>query len=225
MASDSDSNQTNFFIERHKLDTAPPQFAEISTALYERELAVIASGSLQDANRLKQKLRGLPHHVKRAAHYMSGKYSPLTVDSHNASWLDKQPGKCPADKTRPQDNQKWFAQYATYGLVVCVAVSELNQQTIELDSVDRIDADSGRLHVNKFGWFDYDGTSHNSMSSPYSVRRLCRPNKALVTAACCGHQWNHKGKIPPRPLTLREILLATALDWHYFRYPIKPSGR
>lgn len=118
-----------------------------------------------------------------------------------------------------------MAQYATYGLVVCVAVSELNQQTIELDSVDRIDADNGRLHVNKFGWFDYDGTSHNSISSPYSVRRLCRPNKALVTAACCGHQWNHKGKIPPRPLTLREILLATALDWHYFRYPIKPSGR
>lgn len=102
MASDSDSNQTNFFIERHKLDTAPPQFAEISTALYERELAVIASGSLQDANRLKQKLRGLPHHVKRAAHYMSGKYSPLTVDSHNASWLDKQPVSVRLTKPGPR---------------------------------------------------------------------------------------------------------------------------
>ncbi|WP_147318223.1 hypothetical protein [Salinimonas sediminis] len=220
MASGLDKNQTNFFVERHKLDTAPPQFAEICTALYERELLALATAP-DDIARLRQKLKGLSHHVKRAAHFMSGPYTPLAIDSHNASWTASQPIQNPARKITAVDNQQWFSRYATHGLVVCVVVTELESSHIELDSVDRVVDTTATLHTNKHGWFGFDGQPETALQSQYASRRVCKPTKALVTAACCGHQWNHKGRVPPRPLSLREILLASNLDWRQFRYPHK----
>lgn len=219
MASGLDSNQTNFFVQRNELDTTPAHFAEICTALYERELLNLALSLPDDKRLTQQKIRGLSHHIRRAAHFMARQKPPLTLDSHNAAWLAKQHGKCPASKVTEQDTQTWLKQYATPGLVTCVLVANYDAVHIELDSIDRVLMNEGLVHVNKYRWFTFQGDAKDG-STEYSSLRVIKPTKALVTAACCGHRWNHRGKMSPRTLTLRELLLATTLDWKYFRRPV-----
>ena len=103
------------------------------------------------------------------------------------------------------------------GLAVPVHVSDLGQQYIELDSVDRIELEDDKLHLNKHGWFTLSGESLEASTTKHKVRRLLHPTKNTIVAACCGHSWNHKGKIAPRTLTLRELLLSTTINWKNFR--------
>lgn len=221
MASGLDSNQTNFFVAQHQLDTAPAYYTELCTALYERELFSLANTQQSNIARLQQRLKGLSYHIRRAAYFMASNITPLALDTHNATWTANQRKKNPALNVNLAANQQWLSRYSAHGLVVCVWVQELSQGHIELDSIDRVLPEKSLLHTNKHGWFTLEGKAAESESDTYSQRQLCRPNKTFVTAACCGHQWNHKGPVPPRPLTLREILLASTINWTHFRTPYK----
>lgn len=220
MASGLDPNQTNFFVQRNELDTTPAHFAELCTALYERELMTLATSLPDDKSLIQQRIRGLPHHIRHAAHFMARQISPLKLDSHNAAWLAKQSGKCPADKITGDATHQWLERYAAPGLVACVLVEHYDASHIELDSIDRIDSEKEQVHVNKYRWFSFDGEAQASRSQ-YARLTLLKPTKATVSAACCGHRWNLRGKVSPRTLSLRELLLASSLDWKHFRYPVK----
>lgn len=224
MAADLNPNQTNFFIQHSTLDTAPPQFAEICTAIYERELVALSMALPADPLRIKQKLRGLTHHVKRAAFFMAHPHPVLHLDSHNGSWYSKPAGRCPAHKVTAEQTSSWLTRYATYGMAVPVLVEQLEGTTVELDSIDRVDMDNQRVHTNKYRWFSLAGDPQTNGDSVYRCR-LVRPAKAVMQAACCGHRWSHHGKLPPRPLSLRELLLSTTLDWRNFRQPLRPISR
>lgn len=180
---------------------------------------------------LQRKLGGLRHHIKRAAYHFIHHNGPLLVDVHNASWQAKQSANCIAKKHDASKTESWFTQYARSGLPVAIYISDLNGDHLELDSIDRIDTDNQRLHSNKCGWFNMDGTSvntdqasvaafqnpANSPNTANSQQLLLRPSKAVFSAACCGHTWNHKGRSQPRTLTLRELLLSGSINWKNFR--------
>lgn len=203
-----------------------PLFADVCNALYERELMTLAMQGPGQLSLMKRKLGGLSHHVKRAAEYLVTNPTPLKVDAHNGAWQAKQAAKSPALAIEHQDVHDWFAQKASIGLPVCVVVTNLDHQHLELDCVDRIQDENQTLHLNRFGWFSYDGAYVDDSTSADAVEatelRLVLPNKKTMAAACSGHCWNHKGKLSPRTLTLRELLLSTLIDWKTFTYSGKP---
>jgi hypothetical protein len=145
--------------------------------------------------------------------------SPLQVDVHNASWQAKQAAKCMANNYVSQKTQQWFSNNTQIGCCVAVHVTELGCEHIELDSIDRIELSSHRVHTNKFGWFNIDGefAEDNFRQVDTLSLRLLKPTKAIFTAACCGHKWDHKGKGQQRALSLRELLLSLSINWKTFR--------
>jgi hypothetical protein len=217
------SKQIDIFSDSsHKL-----HYAELCTALYERELTRLSTQAISNVSVLQRKLGGLKHHVKRIADTMLQKNSPLEIDIHNGSWRAKQASQCPAKRYDPDKCLAWYASYTLIGHTVPIHVQELGEECIELDSIDRIDQQEGRLHANKYGWFTYQGDSVKPEidSSPIANQaikatvnlQLLKPNKAILTAASCGHCWDHKGKSQPRTLTLREMLLSLSVNWKTFR--------
>ncbi|WP_414830021.1 hypothetical protein [Alteromonas sp. H39] len=215
---DNSSSQTDFFELSSSQTSAHPHFAELCNALYERELYQLATQGPSQIQLLRRRLSGLSHHVKRAAYFLANNDAPIEVDSHNASWQGKQAAKCPGYQVDGEKNAAWFARHAQHGLVVPVRVALLDTQHVELDSVDRVLPDERKLHVNKHGWFHFSGEPlAEASSAPLSQHQLLRPTKPIMTAACCGHAWNHKGKTSPRALSLREMLLSGTIDWKTFR--------
>lgn len=185
-------------------------YDELCNALYERELHNIASETSSDARKLKRRLNGLSYLIQRAARVMLHPQGPLVVDTHNASWQNKQAGSCPGLSSSPEQIQNWYQQKTQIGTVVTVYNQEPGCQQIELDSVDRIDNDGNKIHLNKHGWFTFPP----SMPQLHTTTKyLLKPNRAAFISACCGHRWDHKLKILPRPLTLREIMLASNIQW------------
>jgi hypothetical protein len=211
--------QTDFFSSPSHSRDANSVFAELCNALYERELGLLAHKGPTQIELLQRKLGGLSYHVKRAASYLADNNTPIDVDAHNASWQAKQANKSPARIQHKEKNVLWFSQNAAPGLVVCIRVQDFDNEHLELDSVDRIDPEGHCLHTNKFGWFDFSGESKKVDNSPNRTITLIKPAKMPMIAACCGHSWNHKGKILPRSLTLRELLLSTQIDWKHFHLP------
>ncbi|MCC2616645.1 hypothetical protein LJ739_10365 [Aestuariibacter halophilus] len=197
-------------------DQRQQQFAELCNALYERELAALAALTSPNLSLLQRRIGGLSHHIKRAAEQLLCSKAPIAVDVHNGSWQAKQAAKCPADRYPEDKTQAWLHQYVRPGLVIPVCVSDLGHQHIELDSVDRIDTEQRRVHVNKHGWFHFDGSPLSPDTHQYRHKRLLPANKVTCTAACCGHSWSHRGRSQPRPLSLRELLLSTDIDWKTF---------
>jgi hypothetical protein len=65
------------------------------------------------------------------------------------------------------------------------------------------------------GWFDFTGRCQDTGidSSQQAQLSLLKPDASNLAPAFCGHQWSHKGKVDPRTLTLREVLLATTVDF------------
>jgi hypothetical protein len=118
-----------------------------------------------------------------------------------------------------QKTQQWFSNNIQIGCSVAVHVVQLGCEHIELDSIDRIDLRGNRLHTNKFGWFNIDGEFSEDVHTKLSVLslRLLKPSKAILTAACCGHKWDLKGKGQQRALSLRELLLSLTINWKTFR--------
>lgn len=189
------------------------EFAELCAALYERELDQLAHVDDMPVAALQRRLASLPFYIQRAAHgcLRAAQDSPLELDIQNASWQAKQAAHCPESSGTIKSQHDWFAQHAALGLVVPVRFSTPVLKTIVLDSIDRVDAQHNRLHLNYRGWFTFSGEGESPSE------QLLKPNKRIMTAACCGHQWNHKGRINPRTLTLRELLLVATLDWQKFQ--------
>ncbi|MFT4810763.1 MAG: hypothetical protein ACI9LX_004131 [Paraglaciecola sp.] len=211
----SNSQQVDIFSDdQHQL-----HYAELCNALYERELASLSQQKLNNIELLQRKIAGLRHHIKRAAYSLLQHQSPLQVDVHNASWQAKQAAKCMANNYVVQKTQQWFSNNIQIGCSVAVHVVQLGCEHIELDSIDRIDLSGNRLHTNKFGWFNIDGEFSEDVHTKLSVLslRLLKPSKAILTAACCGHKWDHKGKGQQRALSLRELLLSLTINWKTFR--------
>lgn len=200
------TSQTDIFAIR----TSSAIFAEVCTALYERELHDLAGSAITDAQLLKRKLDSLPILVKRAAEYLTLPDLPINLDVHNASWQYKQSRRPPSSKSTPA----WLDHKARLGLVVPVGIELFGDTHFELDSLDQIDHENQRVHLNKNGWFDFSGDKVNS-SNPNKHERyfLLKPTKSILCAACCGHVWSYNGRRQPRVLSLREILLSGSLNW------------
>ncbi|MFQ3196427.1 MAG: hypothetical protein ACI8R9_001182 [Paraglaciecola sp.] len=192
-------------------------FAEICNALYERELFVLSQTNVTDISLLQRRIGGLRHHINHAAFHFINHNGSLAVDVHNASWQAKQTTKCMATKHDPVKATPWFRAHGRLGLPVPVHVATLGAQHIELDCIDRIE--DQRLHLNKYGWYWLSGEPHgdDNKKSDSLKTRLLQPNKALLSAACCGHSWDHNGRTTPRPLSLRELLLSANINWKTFR--------
>ncbi len=190
------------------------EFSELCNALYERELHTLAQSKTNNINLLQRRIGGLSHHIKRTAERLLALTSPLTLDIHNGSWQAKQTSQCPGDDTNTE-LAAWLQQYLRPGLVLPVKVSNGMTQ-IELDSVDRIDLENSRVHLNKHGWFNLEGDALDLIPTALRAKHLLKPNKRIFTAACCGHCWTPKGKSLARALSLRELLLSTELNWKHF---------
>ena len=90
-----------------------------------------------------------------------------------------------------------------------------------LDSIDEIDRAGERIHCNEHGWFAMAGWPQEPDNQH---KLLLKPGKLLMTAVCCGHQWRNGERKTPRLLSLREMLLASRLNWQNFAKP-HPSNR
>ena len=213
MPNQSNQHQVDIFSTNQQ----QKHFAELCNALYERELHSLAVTGPKNISLLQRRLAGLSHHIKNAAENLLNNSAPIEVDIHNGSWQAKQTAKCVADKHQDDKCRLWYIAHSKMGLAVPIYQSDLGHQFVELDSIDRIELEENKLHVNKHGWFSLSGESLESATSKHKVARLLQPTRNNIVAACCGHSWNHKGKIPPRTLSLREILLSTTINWKIFR--------
>lgn len=208
------NQQVNIFSD----DLRQLHFAELCNALYERELTYLAHKKINNISLLQRQLGGLKHHIKRAAYNLLQAQTPLQIDTHNASWQNKQAAKCPAKLTDTDKTLVWFSESMSRGVTCAVYVNELGLEHIELDSIDRVDIAANKLHLNKFGWFNLNGMPLEQQSDNKAPQiQLLKPNKAIFSAACCGHSWNHKGRTQPRLLTLRELLLSFSINWQTYR--------
>lgn len=225
-SSDPASPQTDIF-STVESDTSQRTIAELCNALYERELTLIAQQAPKQTDLLCRRIGGLSYHVRRTARFLATGVLPLELDTHNASWQSKQAIKSPARTPAHDKTQAWFNHHAKIGLVIPVRVQEFDNEHIELDSIDSIQLENQLLRSNKFGWFDFRGRPTDSpirfATKPHMTLTLLKPSKTIMTAACCGHSWNHKGRISPRTLSLREILLASTLEWGKFSATKRPD--
>ncbi|MDN4501536.1 hypothetical protein QX776_03950 [Alteromonadaceae bacterium BrNp21-10] len=199
-------------------DTQQLHYAELCNALYERELSALAQSPTQNIDNLKRRLGGLSYHIKNAATFLLNHQAPLEVDLHNASWQGKQSAKSILNRESAEKSSNWFAAHAHFGMPVAVCIDELGLHSLELDSIDRIDKSQQRIHLNKHGWFSFAGI--NEEQNDKIKKSLLVPSKISLSAACCGHGWNHSGRTPPRALSLREILLSSKINWQNFKKPL-----
>ncbi len=185
------------------------QFAELCNALYQRECQILAESSSTQINLLKRKLKFLPQLVQECARGLLNNQAALSVDYYNASYQAKQAATCPSLKQSIEIISQYYTKLPQIGRVLPIEVKTIDGYHIELDSVDRIDEENHLLHVNKHGWFYCDGQSQQTNDTI----KLVKPTKAVMQAACCGHQWRWKGKGIPRALTLRELKLSFHIQW------------
>lgn len=194
-------------------------FAELCTALYERELSLLAHQPQVSTGLLQRRLQSLPYHVKNAARGMLESEAPYTLDIQNASWQAPQKRQLAISSTQPAKLQKWLGRQARLGDTVAIFDLRGPIHLARLDSIDRIDREQQRVHCNMHGWFDFSGRciepvgEHSTGSSQNDKLWLLKPDSSNLAPAFCGHQWNHKGKVDPRTLSLREVLLATTVDF------------
>ncbi|MCF2858968.1 hypothetical protein L1286_15900 [Pseudoalteromonas sp. SMS1] len=176
-------------------------FAELVNVFYTREISTLVNEP--DPIRLKRVLQSLPYYVERAATHIVLGEVPLELDSHNGCWIATQ-------KKKPLQESSVINTYyhnnAVVGLVVPIVQEVQHETGIYIDMIDQVKSQS--VHCNEFGWFDFSGKSQESSKS-----KLLKPNKALMTAACCGHRWHYHKIATPRLLGLREMLLASSINW------------
>ncbi|KZN60895.1 hypothetical protein N473_22945 [Pseudoalteromonas luteoviolacea CPMOR-1] len=176
-------------------------YAELVNVFYTREITRLSTEA--DPNRLKRLLSSLPYYVERAATHIVLGEVPLQLDSHNGCWVATQrrvPSQTP-DKIR-----LYFEKQAEVGLVVPVAINQDHETILCIDMIDQVN--QSQIHCNQYGWFANEG--HGLDNGHISI---LKPTKALMTAACCGHRWQYHKMITPRLLGLREMLLASSINW------------
>lgn len=195
-------------------------FGELCTALYERELNLLAHQDQASISLLQRRLQSLPYHVKNAARGMLESDAPYTLDVQNASWQTPQKRQLSVSATQAAKLQKWLLRQARLGDTVAIFDKRGPVHLARLDSIDRIDKNQQRVHCNMHGWFDFNGrclsaTGERMATDTVDVMplSLLKPDATNLAPAFCGHQWNHKGKIDPRTLSLREVLLATTVEF------------
>ncbi|WP_088330186.1 hypothetical protein [Lacimicrobium sp. SS2-24] len=209
-------NQSDIF----RQDSQQLYYAELCNALYERELPLLAG--IANESVLRRRLKGISYHIKRAAQEMLKHQGPLQIDIHNASWQSKQASR-PPKHAEPTKTQQWFTQSASLGMPVPVQCEHLGILHLELDSIDRLDAEQHRLHLNKHGWFSVNGELLQNNQNGW-VYQLGLPTRSTMAAACCGHVWKHDKRTQPRTLSLRELLLSNQINWKSFKKPLKMTG-
>lgn len=202
--------QGDIFQSFGQRDVPAGAFPELCTALYERELTTLARAEVGSLPLLQRRLASTSYYVKQAARAMLQQPIPLELDVQNASWQAAQKRQLTHSASQPQKLQQWLQRQAKLGAVVPVFDLQPRLQRVLLDSIDRLDLAQQRVHLNMHGWFDWQGQCLEPTSSHL---RLVRPDRQSLTPALCGHQWNHKGRIDPRTLSLREVLLATSFHW------------
>jgi hypothetical protein len=176
-------------------------FAELANVFYAREIDTLCR--LSDLTRMQRLLKSLPIYVERAARHIVQGEIPLTLDTQNACWLS------PIRKAPVPDSDKASAFYQTsakLGLVVPILHKDPVYCQLYIDSIDQVS--ENRVHCNQYGWFTISG-EHESDNAFF----LLKPSLAVMTAACCGHQWRLSKPIMPRLLSLREMLLASSINW------------
>jgi hypothetical protein len=203
-------------------------FAEICNALYERELRLLASAEISTAKGVQGRLKSLSHYVNRTANLMTrvneqGQF-PLALDVQNATWSAKQSSQLPLTGEDEGAIFSWYVDLLTkknksvLGLVVPVLVED----HVILDCIDGVDLDEHSLRTNVSGWFSLRPTVEQAIGDANS-RRLLKPNKKVMQAACAGHRWQHchsKTKLRPVIPSLRELLLSCAINWQNFKQPL-----
>lgn len=196
-------------------------FAELCNAFYERELARLSNDSQLDFLMLQKRVAALPYYIKKAAEHICDLYTPLELDSQNGSWISPQAVKPMSTKAEADKTHLFYSRYAQMALVTPISVLHSGIEQVVLDSIDEIDFSAERLHCNEHGWFGFDG--QYSESTSVLNKTLLKPSKASMAAACCGHQWLNQRRTSPRLLSLREMLLATRVNWKQFSklVPIK----
>lgn len=182
-------------------------FAQLCNAFYAREIARLASEP--DAARLRRLMLSLPYYIERAATRIVNGNSPLELDANNGSWLAKQKQKPP----QHDHAQVFYQQHAKRGLIVPVLINNASLVRVRIDSVDQLRDNA--LHCNEHGWFDLSGEPLEQQSA-----WLLKPSKEVMTAACCGHQWHFNKRIAPTILSLREMLLASNINWRNLKRPL-----
>lgn len=186
-------------------------FADLCNALYERELKKLSSDASLPHQFLLKRIGSLPYYIKRASERILAFGSPLDLDSHNASWTYRQPTQCPAAKQSADDIEQFYQQVSAFALVVPIWHENLLEEHITLDTIDGYR--DGRIHTNENGWFATDG---RSLDEDGRNKRLLKPTKVTMTCACSGHRWKNQKRTGARRLALREMLLATNINWKNF---------
>ncbi|RUO36353.1 hypothetical protein [Aliidiomarina sanyensis] len=196
------------------------ELAELCNTLYDSELKILADTGPDDPRLLKRRLGSLSHYVRRAAHALivaaKRTDNPLQFDVQNACWLSRQRPHAPLPKLSPA---AWLQKHVQLAMPLPVWERLPAQQgaieRIRLDTVDEIDITGERVHLNQTGWFHFSGDPEDP-SSDVPQRRLLRPDKASMVAACAGHRWGPTGRLAPQTLSLRELLLTTTVSWTGF---------
>lgn len=219
-----------------QIHTQTGDFAELCNGLYQRETAAIAKGSFVSAQAVQLRIASLPYYINRTAHAMmevvAQGYSPLLLDTQNASWSAKQSKKSPwtdqfAERHVSGDNEqgndaeyaktvRWYLQAdIAPGLVVPVLLAD----HIIIDCIDRVDVQQNRIRTNVAGWFSLTRDAYLN-DGQMGCKRLLKPNKKIMISACAGHCWQGNSKQLPIIPTLRELLLSCSINWKNFKKPL-----
>ncbi|MCW8863943.1 MAG: hypothetical protein OQK09_08690 [Colwellia sp.] len=203
-------------------------FAEICNALYERELRLLANIEVTSVQSVQGRLKSLPYYINRTASMMIRVNelgnSPLTLDVQNASWSAKQASHLPLAGEDNHVIHAWYtellnkADKSLLGLVVPV----LAEDHIIIDCIDGVDAEKNRLRTNVSGWLSLTSAEEKATDAK-PARRLLKPNKKVMLAACAGHRWQSCQSKKLRPIipSLRELLLSCSINWQNFHQVLK----
>ena len=195
-------------------------FSELCSALYQREVSLLAKGEFSDCFVLQARLKSLPHYILKTAHAMLNidrlQLAPLILDSQNASWSARQANNIPLSG---QEDEVIYQWYLSNDLNVGLVVPILSKSTIILDCIDRTDIINRRIRTNVAGWFSLAVQDNQSDNKDDLVigKRLLKPNKKVMIAACAGHSWQAGTKITPVMPSLRELLLSCSVNWKNFK--------
>ncbi|WP_404342791.1 hypothetical protein [Pseudoalteromonas mariniglutinosa] len=184
-------------------------YAQLCNAFYAREIKRLVAEP--DAARLKRLLVSLPYYIERAATRIVNNHTPMQLDAQNGSWLAKQKNSPPEPVT--SDSLSFYSQYAKLGLIVPVLLNDSQRQRVRIDSIDQVG--DNKIHCNELGWFNISGQAEQDQQA-----FLLKPNKAIMIAACCGHQWQCNKRLSPNILSLREMLLASNINWRNLKRPL-----
>jgi len=202
-------SETSQQAEIWQTDAERALYAQLCNAFYAREIPRLVDEP--DAARLKRLLASLPYYIERLAMRIVSGDAPLQLDSQNGSWLEKQKASPPVYSK--EDSKNFYTKYAKRGLIVPVLINDEQCTRVRIDSLDQVS--DNKVHCNELGWFDVSGESLEHIPA-----QILKPSKLVMTAACCGHQWQYNKRITPKRLSLREMLLASNINWRNLKRPL-----